>query len=116
MTEHKLQQDIQLALSEYGHVFRTNAGDFWQGKNIYMPGYGMVIARPRRVIGLPKGFPDLMFIDKDGAAFIEVKTPAGRVSDAQKRFLDILQGYGVRAGVARSVSDALDIIQNGGKK
>lgn len=113
MTEHRLQQEIQLELSKYGLVFRTNAGNFWQGKQAYMPGYGMVITHPRRVVGLPEGFTDLMFIDDKGVAFIEVKTPRGRISEAQRRFIGIMQNRGLRAGVARSVEGALSIICGG---
>ncbi len=41
---------------------------------------------------------------------VEVKTPRGRVTDEQQKFLDFVQRSGGRAGVARSVEDALKII------
>ena len=43
-------------------------------------------------------------------AFIEVKTPTGVVSQEQTKFIEMMQGYGYRAGIARSVEDALKII------
>lgn len=112
MTEHELQNQIRAALSEYGKVFRTNAGEFWQGKRVFSREFqSTVITEPRKVDGLPQGFSDLLFIDSQGAAFIEVKTKTGRVSDRQKKFLETMRNDGHRAGVARSVDDAIKIIK-----
>lgn len=112
MTEHELQNQIRAALSEYGKVFRMNAGQFWQGKRVFSREFqAEVLLGPRRVEGLPEGFPDLLFLDGRGAAFIEVKTKAGRVSAQQKHFLETMRRDGHRAGVARSVGDALAIIR-----
>lgn len=114
MTEHELQNKIRAALSEYGKVFRTNAGEFWQGRRAYSAEYrGMVIVDPRKVEGLPQGFSDLLFLDGKGAAFIEVKAPTGRVSGKQKHFIEQMRQDGHRAGVARSVEDAINIIKGG---
>jgi len=105
MTEHELQNQIRVALSDYGRVFRINAGKFWQGKL-----YGNVLTDLRVVEGLPEGFPDLLFIGEDGrVAFIEVKTAKGRVRESQKKFISFLRQYGHRAGVARSIEDAVQI-------
>lgn len=41
---------------------------------------------------------------------IEIKTPSGRVTPEQQSFLDFVQRSGGRAGVARSVQDANNII------
>lgn len=112
MTEHELQNQIRAALSEYGKVFRTNAGEFWQGKRVWSRELqAPVISDARKVEGLPHGFSDLLFLDSQGAAFIEVKTKTGRVSDRQKKFLEVMRQDGHRAGVARSVEDAIKIIK-----
>lgn len=112
MTEHELQNQIRAALSEYGKVFRTNAGEFWQGRRVYSAEFrGAVIADPRKVEGLPQGFSDLLFLDENGAAFIEVKTRTGKISDRQKKFIELMRQDGHRAGVARSVEDAIKIIK-----
>jgi hypothetical protein len=42
---------------------------------------------------------------------IEVKTPTGRVSPQQQAWLGVVQGAGGIAGVARSVEDAVRIIE-----
>jgi hypothetical protein len=41
---------------------------------------------------------------------IEVKTPRGRLSDYQKRFLAMIKRDGGIAGVARSVDDLIDLL------
>lgn len=114
MTEHELQNRIRVALSEYGLVFRTNAGSFWQGKQSWSREFGgYVLTALSRIEGLPEGFPDLLFFDVHGCAFIEVKAKNGRLSDKQNKFLYQMQAMGYRVGVARSVEDAIKIIRGG---
>lgn len=114
MTEHELQNRIRVALSEYGIVFRTNSGTFWQGKRVWSRELQeSVIAQPQMIEGLPKGFTDLLFIDQRGCAFIEVKTLHGKVREEQENFINLMRSYGHRAGIARSVEDAIKIVQGG---
>ena len=117
MTEHDIQNQIRLNLADECILFRTNAGDFWQGKVVYSKEFKQnVLINIRRIEGLPKGYSDLSGIrKKDGkAVFIEVKTPKGRPSAEQKKFLETMRNYGVIAGVCRSAEEALNLI-NGGK-
>jgi hypothetical protein len=44
------------------------------------------------------------------AVFIEVKTPTGRPTNQQKKFLKTMQNNGAIAGVCRSVEDAIKLI------
>lgn len=102
MTEHELQQEIRLALGKRGIVLRLNVGTLRTQDGRYL------------TTGLPPGACDLLFIGGGHAVFIEVKTPAGRLSEAQTRFLDAVNRHGaphVRAGVARSVEDAIKLTQ-----
>lgn len=102
MTEHELQQEIRLALGKRGIVLRLNVGKLRTEDGRYL------------TTGLPPGTCDLLFIGGGHAVFIEVKTPAGRVSDAQRRFIAAVERHGaphVRAGVARSVEDAIQLTQ-----
>lgn len=102
MTEHELQQKIRLALGKRGIVLRLNVGTLRTQDGRYF------------TTGLPPGTCDLLFIGGGHAVFIEVKTPAGRLSEAQTRFLDAVNRHGaphVRAGVARSVEDAIKLTQ-----
>lgn len=112
MEEIVTQNQIRAALSEYGVVFRTNSGDFWQGDIRYSREFRQrVLINLRRVEGLPKGFPDLLFIGPGNVAFIECKNENGRLSEDQKRFARMLEEYHLKHGTARSVNDALNIIK-----
>lgn len=111
MREQDLQNRIRVALSEYGVIFRTNAGKYWQGKRVWCEQFNEYVLRDiRPVIGLPVGFSDTLFVGKDKVAFIEIKTPRGRVRPEQENFIKVMRSYGHRAGVARSVEDAIRIV------
>ena len=115
MTEHNIQNEIRLALSMYGIVLRLNSGKAYGGTRVWDKKYGYILKDIRPVYLCGKGTPDLLFLGSNGQiAFIEVKDDKGRVQEDQKRFLDIMQQYGYRAGVARSAEDALEIIGEGG--
>lgn len=101
--EHRVQNEIRLALSESCVIFRINVGVVKTPDGRYFD------------TGVPKGFSDLFgFRKSDGrAVFIEVKTPKGRASEQQKKFLAVMQASGAVAGICRSAKDALNLI--GGK-
>ncbi|MDE5854994.1 MAG: VRR-NUC domain-containing protein [Ruminococcus sp.] len=65
--------------------------------------------------GVPKGFSDLFGFRKcDGkAVFIEVKTPKGKPSKEQVKFLETMRKYGVIAGICRSAEEAINLINGG---
>jgi hypothetical protein len=105
---------IRLELSKHGLVFRTNAGSAWNGQYTNIQPYGNVILNPRKIELLPKGFSDLLFVGDDGrVAFIECKDDKGKLRPEQERFIKTMRYYGHRAGVARSVEEALNIINGG---
>ena len=93
-----IQTEIRIALSKYGMVHRNNVGNFYTE-------YG------QRVQCGVKGESDLFFFGKDGTvAFIEVKDARGRPSKEQIQFLAVMQSYGFKAGICRSVEDAIKLI------
>ena len=98
--ETALMNSIMLALSQAGFmVFRNNCGA-WKDPSGRVIRYG---------VG-GKGGSDLLVIGKDGVfCAIEVKTTTGRIRPEQLTFIAAVQKAGGRAGVARSVQDALDI-------
>ena len=98
--ETVLQAEIMLALSQDGHVpLRNNTGAM-QDKTGRLVRFG---------VG-GKGGPDLWVICRDGMACgIEVKTPKGKVRPEQEAFLAMVRSKGGRAGIARSVEEALAI-------
>lgn len=112
--EHRLMNEIMIALSPYGSVFRMNAGDFWQGQRVYSREFAQnVLINLRRVHGLPRGFSDLLFIGNDGqVAFLEVKTDTGRPTCEQLKFIDRMKKSGCKAGIVRSPEEAIQLINN----
>lgn len=111
-SEHRIQQEIQLSASQYGIVLRLNSGKFWQGKRVWsneLKQFILINLRP--VQGCPEGTPDLLFLgENNNIAFVECKDHKGKTREKQEKFIEIMHQYGIKAGVARSVEDALEII------
>lgn len=106
-----IQNSIRIALSPYGTVFRTNSGEFWQGQTVYSKEFHQpVLINLRRVSGLPAGFSDLLFVAPGKVAFIETKNEVGRLRPEQINFLDRMRSMGHISGVARSVDEAVKLI------
>jgi hypothetical protein len=103
-TETGIMRAIMLALSERGHfVARGNVGLFFTKTG-----------EPVRT-GLPVGFSDL-FGHRGGDAvawYIEVKKPGGRIRKEQQQFIDAMLSRGAIAGIARSVDEAIAIVEHG---
>lgn len=125
MREQSLQNAIRNALAGLCLLFRANVGKAWTGSRIEkLPGRKVLIhdARPFTT-GLPPGFSDLFglvsveitqdMVGQRVAIFtaMEVKTPRGRVSEKQGNFLQAVNDNGGRAGVVRSVDEALKLIR-----
>lgn len=98
--EHAIQNEIRLALKDICVMFRINVGSAYTLNGNYFR------------TGVPKGFSDLFgFRRSDGkAVFIEVKTPTGRVSGEQKKFINQMRASGAIAGICRNAEDALKLI------
>lgn len=130
MAEHKIQNEIRLALSQAGAtMFRNNTAMAWVGSKIdRFPGGKILLhdARPLHA-GLCEGSSDLIgwtpveitpdMVGKTLAVFtaVEVKSPTGRPTGPQKNFIDQIQKAGGAAGVARSAEDAREIIEEAKK-
>lgn len=97
--ETNIQAEIMMELSKLGcKVWRNNTGAL-KDKNGRLVRYGLC-----------KGSSDIIGIAPDGRFLaVEVKTDRGRVSDHQRTFLGVVSASGGRAGVARSVEEAVDI-------
>lgn len=103
-TEHDIQNLIRIELNKRGHtVFRTNVGKVKTADGRWFD------------TGLPKGHSDLCGFRKgDAKAFyIEVKNAKGRVRPEQENFLRVVTERGALGGVARSVEDAIEIVEGG---
>lgn len=101
MTEQKIQNEIILAINQRGHrLWRANAGK--------------VQTKDNRIIKLlPKGFPDTFGYRKSDGKFIaiEVKTESGRLRPEQKKFKAFAETQNILYGVARSVEEAIEIVE-----
>ncbi len=131
MSEHALQNEIRNALAGRLHLFRANVGQGWTGK-AFRPDRAMTVSvKPGDVVisnarpfntGLPEGFtdtfgvlpvtitPDMVGMTIGQAVFGEIKTTDGRVSVKQSAFIQAMQRAGARAGVWRSIADAMRAI------
>lgn len=94
MSEHKLQNEIRIYLSQLGYtVFRINVGKVKMQDGRYFD------------TGLPKGHSDLVAYKQGKAYFIEVKYGKNKPSDAQLNFISVMQKQGFVAGVVWNMSD-----------
>lgn len=111
-SEHTIQDEIRLALSQHGIVLRLNSGKFWQGKRVWSTEYNQyILVDLRPVQGCPEGTPDLLFLgENNNVAFLECKTQKGKAREKQLKFIEIMHKFKIKAGLARSVADALKII------
>ena len=99
MLESVIQNKIRCALSKYGIVIRMNTGNVQTQSGTYIR------------CGV-KGMSDLLFVGQGYIAWIEVKTPTGKPSPEQIKFINRMRQLGHRAGIARSVEEALEIVNN----
>lgn len=101
MREQDIQRLIMLALSEAGClIFRNNVGVLKNAAGI-----------PIR-FGLAIGSSDLIGIAPGGRFLaVEIKTPTGKATPEQIRFIEAVRARGGIAGIARSPQDALDLLR-----
>lgn len=101
MKELNIQRLIMLALSDAGcTVWRNNTGAL-KDQDGRLVRFGLCI-----------GSSDIIGMTPDGRFLaVEVKRPKGIVTDAQQNFIDHVIRKGGVAGVARSVEDALQLLE-----
>lgn len=128
MTEADLQREIMKAVSAAGaRIFRNNVGVGWAGQLVSNRDGIVTLARARPLhAGLCKGSSDLIgwtptlitqdLVGERLAVFtaIEVKSKGARATDEQETFLDRVDEAGGYGDIARSVDQALAIIQGRG--
>lgn len=111
--ETRLMHTIMLALSEAGCiVWRNNTGLGYTGRVIHKQGDVVTLAGSRVIpFGLCVGSADLIGITKEGKFLaVEVKTKTGKPTKEQLNFIAAVNAAGGKAGIARSVEEALSII------
>lgn len=100
-SEHKIQSAILVTVSHHHcNIFRSNVGKVKTADGRWFD------------TGLPKGHPDLYgFKWSNGKVFyLEIKNAKGRPRADQIQFHKMLASHHIIHGIARSVDDALKII------
>ena len=113
MREGEALRDIQAAASAAGHrLFRVNVGKAWVGKVVSRSDKHVTLENPRPFhAGMIEGQSDLIGWTRDGTfAAIEVKAGRTATTEAQRRFVDAVIAAGGRAGIVRSVDEAMAIL------
>lgn len=124
MTEARIQNEIRNALAGRALIFRANVGQAWAGTVVEKTSRRIVLEDYRPFsTGLPSGFSDLFGlvptlitpadVGEQRAIFtaIECKAPNGRPSRLQENFLAAVAANGGRSGIARSIAEALQIVE-----
>ena len=112
--ETKLQNLILMSLSKAGClVFRNETAGAWVGKVIHKDASQVTLTNARMIrFGLAVGSSDIVGIAPCGRFIaIEIKTSKGRPTKEQLRFIEAVNNAGGKAGIARSVEDALKLIR-----
>ena len=123
--ETKLQNLQMLALSKAGClVWRVETAGAWVGKVIHKDNQTVTLANARMIqAGLCRGGSDIIgirptvitqeMVGQTVGVFLadEVKTPTGRPTKEQLRFIEAVNNASGIAGIARSVEDALKLIR-----
>ena len=100
MREQDIQRLIMLALSEAGClIWRNNVGTLKNAAGIPIK------------FGLCVGSSDLIGIAPGGRFLaVEIKTPTGKPTPEQTRFIEAVRARGGIAGIARSPAEALALL------
>lgn len=99
--ETTIQTEIRRALAGKCILFRYNTGRFKLEDGRWFD------------CGPPVGHSDLAGVMPNGrAVFIECKTATGKVRPEQVAFLEAMRKTGAIAGVCRSASEALALLEN----
>ena len=65
-------------------------------------------ARIMKSLGTRAGIPDLCIVAGGAAYFLELKTPAGRLTPNQKEKIQVLSNNGAHCAVIRSIDEATE--------
>jgi VRR-NUC domain len=71
-------------------------------------------ARLLQRLGLRRGLPDLMFVDRSGVAFLELKRRGAKPTPEQAAFLERCRKAGIRCAIADSFDQAVAVLREWG--
>jgi len=96
-SESAILNEIRLALSGHGLIFRMQSGNF-------------ELKDGRHIVCGIRGMSDLLFIGQGYIAWFEVKNATNKPSPEQINFINVMRSLGHIAGVVRSSEEALKLI------
>lgn len=110
----RLTNAIMLALSERGcMVWRNVTGTAYQGRKVHSDGRTITLADSRVIVFGLVGSADIIGLTPEGQFIgIEVKAGTDQPSNEQRAWVKAVTHHGGRAGFARSVQEAVDILTN----
>lgn len=109
MAKQKRKEDyIQMDICDHLDKFLTPNSIYFHIPNGSLR--PSVIVNLKRM-GLKNGIPDLCIINAGLAYFIEVKTDKGRLSENQKKVVDLLRKAGTPVEVCTSVSEVATVLK-----
>jgi len=98
------EQEIQKAVADLLFLTEKKNGFFWFA--VPNGGYRSKIeASIMKGLGTRAGVPDICIIKHGRAYWIELKSPIGKLSDAQKKMMLTLHDVGCLVAVCRSIDD-----------
>lgn len=119
VSEHRIQNEIRLAISGKATLFRNNVGTAWTGDAAKLKDGSVLIRNPRVFhAGLCEGSSDLIgwrsltitpeMVGQTVAVFaaLEVKSKTGRATAGQKNFCARVTEAGGFAGIVKSPDEA----------
>lgn len=114
MKESNIAREILIAASKAGHrLFLNPRGQGWIGHLVSIVEGTVTLRGARKVtfgVG-PDGASDLIGWTLDGKfAALEIKTENGAIRDGQEEFCAAVREAGGRAGIVRSVDEALAVL------
>ena len=114
MKEGDIQRLVMLAASGQGcMILRNNCGTLKNPAGIPIK-FGVGNPGGSDLIGITPVTitPDMVGQTVGVFTALEIKTPKGRATPEQIRFIEAVRKHGGIAGIARSVEDALSLINN----
>ena len=106
-SESKLQKDIFDAIVKNGYlVIRVNS-------SVHMTEHGTRLASYRIInTNETAGLSDGIVFHSQGAVFVEIKKPGGRLSEKQRKFMETCERYMMPYVVIDSVDKAMQLFPN----
>lgn len=110
----KIEDERLLNQGPNKRLFKTDAGASYQGEVVKHNGNMLILKNPRKLVGLPKGWPDLIgfesvtitadMVGHKVAIFVceEIKAGKDRMSTEQSKFQKLILSFG---GIYRIIRD-----------